>query len=266
MKKFLPDLIAILAFIVISFIYFFLLSPKTGFSSSTTPWPEPEPDKKPKNIMREQVNVPAGPMHSSEYAYLPDVPELRLYRAADICTESISPFSSELRMAHIYHDARVLYPAKGIRYTGMARRVRRNHLGIFVLFLHSDSCRTYLEIYYFGLYSTYDSRYSTCLPKEISVRRYYHRFIHGYADIVQPCADDLLFLVCYSFHGRRILRRRLAKKRTPQFFKATGVLIVAGLIGVSINLSNLYHTYEYSKETMRGKSELKYEGACCQTD
>lgn len=164
-------------------------------------------------------------------------------------------------MAHIYHDARVLYPAKGIRHTGMARRVRRNHLGIFVLFLHSDSCRTYLEIYYFGLYSTYDSRYSTCLPKEISVRRYYHRFIHGYADIVQPCADDLLFLVCYSFHGRRILRRRLAKKELPQFFKATGVLIVAGLIGVSINLSNLYHTYEYSKETMRGKSELKYEGA-----
>ena len=46
------------------------------------------------------------------------------------------------------------------------------------------------------------------------------------------------------------------KKELPQFFKATGVLIVAGLIGVSINLSNLYHTYEYSKETMRGKSEL----------
>ena len=123
-------------------------------------------------------------------------------------------------MAHIYHDARVLYPAKGIRHTGMARRVRRNHLGIFVLFLHSDSCRTYLEIYYFSLYSTYDSRYSTCLPKKISVRRYYHRFIHGYADIVQPCADDLLFLVCYSFHGRRILRRRLAKKRTPPILQS----------------------------------------------
>lgn len=51
------------------------------------------------------------------------------------------------------------------------------------------------------------------------------------------------------------------KKELPQFFKATGVLIIAGLIGVSINLSSLYHTYEYSKETMRGKSELKYEGA-----
>ena len=33
-------------------------------------------------------------------------------------------------------------------------------------------------------------------------------------------------------------------------------LLMAGILGVCINLSNLYHTYEYSKETMRGKSEL----------
>lgn len=31
---------------------------------------------------------------------------------------------------------------------------------------------------------------------------------------------------------------------------------MAGILGVCINLSNLYHTYEYSKETMRGKGEL----------
>ena len=46
------------------------------------------------------------------------------------------------------------------------------------------------------------------------------------------------------------------KKEMPQFLKATGVLLMAGILGVCINLSNLYHTYEYSKETMRGKSEL----------
>lgn len=53
----------------------------------------------------------------------------------------------------------------------------------------------------------------------------------------------------------------LQKKELPDFFKACAVLVIAGLVGVSINLSNLYHTYEYSKETMRGKSELKQEGA-----
>lgn len=40
------------------------------------------------------------------------------------------------------------------------------------------------------------------------------------------------------------------------FGKATGILAIAAAIGVLINLSNIYHTYEYSKETMRGKSEL----------
>lgn len=51
------------------------------------------------------------------------------------------------------------------------------------------------------------------------------------------------------------------KKELPHFFKASAVLFVAALVGVGANLSNLYHTYEYSKETMRGKSELKQEGA-----
>lgn len=50
------------------------------------------------------------------------------------------------------------------------------------------------------------------------------------------------------------------KKELPHFFKASAVLILAAAIGVCANLSNLYHTYEYSKETMRGKSELKQEG------
>ena len=49
-------------------------------------------------------------------------------------------------------------------------------------------------------------------------------------------------------------------KTLPGFFKASAVLLVAALIGVAANLSNLYHTYTYSKETMRGKSELVQTG------
>ena len=49
-------------------------------------------------------------------------------------------------------------------------------------------------------------------------------------------------------------------KTLPKFFKASAVLVVATLIGVAANLSNLYHTYTYSKETMRGKSELVQTG------
>lgn len=50
------------------------------------------------------------------------------------------------------------------------------------------------------------------------------------------------------------------KKELPHFFKASGILLLAAIVGVCVNLSNLYHTYEYSKETMRGKTELKQEG------
>ena len=40
------------------------------------------------------------------------------------------------------------------------------------------------------------------------------------------------------------------------WLKATGVIAFAGILGVLANLPNLYHTYTYSKESMRGKSEL----------
>ena len=56
------------------------------------------------------------------------------------------------------------------------------------------------------------------------------------------------------------------EKQLPRFFKATGVLIAAGLLGVCINLSNIYHTYQYSKESMRGKSELVKANSADQTD
>lgn len=46
------------------------------------------------------------------------------------------------------------------------------------------------------------------------------------------------------------------KREMPRFAKATGTLIVAAAIGTCVNLSNLYHTWQYSKESMRGKSEL----------
>lgn len=53
----------------------------------------------------------------------------------------------------------------------------------------------------------------------------------------------------------------LRHKELPHFFKASAILLAAAIIGVCMNLSNLYHTYEYSKQTMRGKSELVFEGA-----
>ncbi|MBR1665243.1 MAG: YfhO family protein [Bacteroidaceae bacterium] len=41
-----------------------------------------------------------------------------------------------------------------------------------------------------------------------------------------------------------------------KWLKGTAVFALGCLIGIAINASNLYHTWQYSKESMRGKSEL----------
>lgn len=46
------------------------------------------------------------------------------------------------------------------------------------------------------------------------------------------------------------------KKEIAAFFKASAAVLVAAVLAIGMNVSNLYHTYEYQKETMRGKSEL----------
>ena len=55
------------------------------------------------------------------------------------------------------------------------------------------------------------------------------------------------------------------RKNWRHVLKATGICVVGALIGICINLSNLYHTWQYSQETMRGKSELVKENAGNQT-
>ena len=48
----------------------------------------------------------------------------------------------------------------------------------------------------------------------------------------------------------------LKSKQLPAFLKAVGVLIIAGVIAILPNITNLLTTIEYSKETTRGKTEL----------
>ena len=68
------------------------------------------------------------------------------------------------------------------------------------------------------------------------------------------------FLFVILFFVGAYFEKAWRNKTLPQFFRASAVLVVAALIGVAANISNLYHTYTYSKETMRGKSELVQTG------
>lgn len=69
------------------------------------------------------------------------------------------------------------------------------------------------------------------------------------------------FLFVMLFIVIAFLVEAVRKKQLPDFLRSTAVLLFAGIIGIAANASNLYHTYEYSKETMRGKSELTHHGA-----
>ncbi len=58
----------------------------------------------------------------------------------------------------------------------------------------------------------------------------------------------------------------LKEKQMARFFKASAVCVIAAAIGICMNISSLYHTYQYSKESMRGKSELVKEDNANQTN
>ena len=61
------------------------------------------------------------------------------------------------------------------------------------------------------------------------------------------------------------LVKAVREKQLTGFMKSTGVVAAAAVIGIAINLSSLYHTWQYQKESMRGKSELVKKDAANQT-
>ena len=54
--------------------------------------------------------------------------------------------------------------------------------------------------------------------------------------------------------------------KMAHFAKATLVCAAGAAIGICINLSNLYHTWQYGQESMRGKSELVKKNSANQTN
>ena len=64
------------------------------------------------------------------------------------------------------------------------------------------------------------------------------------------------YLFIILFMGLAYLVEAIKEKRYMHWLKATAACIVGGLLGVLVNLSNLYHTWQYGQESMRGKSEL----------
>lgn len=64
------------------------------------------------------------------------------------------------------------------------------------------------------------------------------------------------FLSVVALMSAAFLAEACRNGSVKRWLKGTAVFVAGGMLGVCVNLSNLYHTYEYSKESMRGKSEL----------
>jgi hypothetical protein len=59
----------------------------------------------------------------------------------------------------------------------------------------------------------------------------------------------LLLAVCVFYSN-------LKEKRIKDFLKASGFLLIAAMLAIATNITNLWATWEYGKETIRGKTEL----------
>ena len=63
-------------------------------------------------------------------------------------------------------------------------------------------------------------------------------------------------LIIVIVYGVYKLIEAITSKQYSHFFKASGILIAAALLAVSTHTTNLWSTYDYGQDTMRGKPEL----------
>ena len=262
MKKFLPDLIAILAFIVISFIYFFpaITEDRILFQHDTVAGAGAGQEAK-------EYYERTGERTRWTNALFGGMPTYQMSPSYD----STEPLTFVQKVYHLFLPNYVwltfimmlgfyiLLRAFGIpAWLAGLGGIIWGFSSYFFILIAAGHIWKFITLAYIpptiaGIVLAYRKKY--LLGGIITALFMAMQILSNHVQMTYYFLFVILFMVGAFFEDA------WRKKGLPQFFKATGVLIVAGLIGVSINLSNLYHTYEYSKETMRGKSELKYEGA-----
>ena len=262
MKKFLPDLIAILAFIVISFIYFFpaITEDRILFQHDTVAGAGAGQEAK-------EYYERTGERTRWTNALFGGMPTYQMSPSYD----STEPLTFVQKVYHLFLPNYVwltfimmlgfyiLLRAFGIpAWLAGLGGIIWGFSSYFFILIAAGHIWKFITLAYIpptiaGIVLAYRKKY--LLGGIITALFMAMQILSNHVQMTYYFLFVILFMVGAFFEDA------WRKKELPQFFKATGVLIVAGLIGVPINLSNLYHTYEYSKETMRGKSELKYEGA-----
>ncbi len=262
MKRFLPDLIAILAFVLLSFAYFF-------------------PADMEGRILFQHDSVAGVGAGQESKEYLERTGERTRW------TNAIFGGMPTYQMSPSYDSTKVLNWAEKLYRLYLPDYVMLTFMMMigFYLLLRAFGLSVWLaslggivwafSSYFFILISTgHIWKFITLayVPPTIAgvVLAYRKKYLLGGVVTAFFIALQILsnhiqmsyyFMFVILFMVVAYFADAYQKKELPHFFKASAVLVLAAAVGACINLSNLYHTYEYSKETMRGKSELKQEVA-----
>ena len=201
MKKLLPDIIAILAFVVISFVYFF------------------PADIEGRILFQHDSAAGAGAGRDAQ-EYFERTGERSRW------TNSIFGGMPTYQMAPSYDSTKSLSWVEKTYQLYLPEYVVLTFimmLGFYILLrafgisawlagfggIIWAISRAYLEVCDIGLHSAYDCRDCPGLSKEVSVGRNNYGFVYSSSDSFQSHTDELLFHVCDSVYYRSLLRRSL---------------------------------------------------------
>ena len=173
MKKILPDLIAILAFIILSFAYFF-------------------PADIEGRILFQHDSVAGVGAGQESKEYLERTGERTRW------TNSIFGGMPTYQMSPSYDSTKTLKWVEKVYQLYLPGYVVLTFimmLGFYIL-LRAFGLSAWLEVCYIGLYSAYDCRCRIGLSEEIFVRRGYYSLVYCSSDSVESHSDELLLHVC----------------------------------------------------------------------
>ena len=195
MKKILPDLIAILAFIILSFAYFFpadiegrILFQHDSVAGVGAGQESKEYLERTGERTRWTNSIFGG---MPTYQMSPSYDSTKTLKWVEKVYQLYLPgyvVLTFIMMLGFY----ILLRAFGLS----AWLAGLGGMGLLLLFLYSDIGRAYLEICYIGLYSAYDCRCRIGLSEEIFVRRGYYSLVYCSSDSVESHSDELLLHVC----------------------------------------------------------------------
>lgn len=261
-KKWLPDAIAILAFIAISFVYFFPadIEGRILFQHDTAAG---------RNAGQEceqyyQQTGERTRWSNNMFSGMPTYQTAPSYKSSDGLNEVMKAY-------HLWLPENVWYVF--VLLLGFYILLRafnfRYELAILGSIVWAFSSYFFIIIAAGHIWKLYALAY---LPPMIAgvVTAYRGKYLLGFiltaiftafeakANHVQM---TYYFLFLIFFMVLAFLVEAIRSKQLNRFFKATAVCFVAAMVGVTVNITNLYHTWDYSKHSLRGKSELTKQGS-----